>query len=163
MHCIISRSNRGVVLRALSLGRFRRYDNRARHAYVVTFDYPHAHNFHLRHPHVSYECRVSNLHEPVCREVMTIVLSQTRAVKIDATGVAWVCILESTPYLGQVCCLFSFSISCMVQGSKKTPVRSSGTRRFFLWANNVLTSLVLSLVTKSLARASKQWPLASKM
>ena len=60
---------------------------------------------------MSYECRVSNLHEPVCREVMTIVFSKTGAVKIGATGVAWVCLLESTPYLGHVCCLFSFLVS----------------------------------------------------
>ena len=30
------------------------YDCRARITYVMTFDHPHAHNFHLRHPHMSY-------------------------------------------------------------------------------------------------------------
>ena len=34
------------------------YDYRARLAYVMTFDHPHAHYFHLRHPHVSYVCRL---------------------------------------------------------------------------------------------------------
>ena len=48
-------------------------DYRARLAYVMTFDHPHAHNSHLRYPHVSYECRVSNLHDTICREVMTYV------------------------------------------------------------------------------------------
>ena len=48
------------------------YDYRARPlAYVITFDYAHAHNFHLRHPRVSYECRGSNLHDKIRREVMT--------------------------------------------------------------------------------------------
>ena len=45
-------------------------DYRARLAYVMTFDHPHAHNFHLRYPQVSYECRGSNLHYTICREVM---------------------------------------------------------------------------------------------
>ena len=48
-------------------------DYRERLAYVMTFDHPHAHNSHLRYPHVSYECRVSNLHDTICREVMTFV------------------------------------------------------------------------------------------
>ena len=47
------------------------YDYRARLAYVMTFDYPHAHNFFIRHPHVSYGCRGSYLHDTICREVMT--------------------------------------------------------------------------------------------
>ena len=34
-------------------------------------DHPHAHNFHLRYPHVSYDCRVYNLPNTICREVMT--------------------------------------------------------------------------------------------
>ena len=34
------------------------YDYRAWGAYVMTFDHPHAHYFHLRHPHVSYVCRL---------------------------------------------------------------------------------------------------------
>ena len=29
------------------------YDYRARLAYVMTFDHPNAHTFHLLHPHVS--------------------------------------------------------------------------------------------------------------
>ena len=48
-------------------------DYRERLAYVMTFDHPHAHNSHLRYPHVSYECRVSDLHDTICREVMTYV------------------------------------------------------------------------------------------
>ena len=47
------------------------YDYRARLAYVMTFDHPHAHNFFIRHPHVSYGCRGSYLHDTICREVMT--------------------------------------------------------------------------------------------
>ena len=30
------------------------YDYRARLAYVMTFDHPNAHTFHLLHPHVSW-------------------------------------------------------------------------------------------------------------
>ena len=48
-------------------------------------------------------------------------------------------------------------LSILVQGSKKRLSGRLGQVDFYL------TSLVLSLVTKSLARASKQWPLASKM
>ena len=40
-------------------------------------DHPHAHNFHLRHSHVSYDCRVYNLPNTICREVMTYA-SRTR-------------------------------------------------------------------------------------
>ena len=47
------------------------YDYGARLAYVMTFDNPDAHNFLLRHPHVSYGCRGSNLHDTIWREVMT--------------------------------------------------------------------------------------------
>ena len=47
------------------------YDYRARLAYAMTFDQPHAHNFLIRHPHVSYGCRRSYLHGTICREVMT--------------------------------------------------------------------------------------------
>ena len=47
------------------------YDYRARLAYAMTFDHPHAHNFLIRHPHVSYGCRRSYLHGTICREVMT--------------------------------------------------------------------------------------------
>ena len=41
------------------------YDYGARLAYVMTFDNPDAHNFLLRHPHVSYGCRGSNLHDTI--------------------------------------------------------------------------------------------------
>ena len=41
------------------------YDYGARLAYVMTFDHPDAHSFHLRHPHVSYGCRRSNLHDTI--------------------------------------------------------------------------------------------------
>ena len=34
-------------------------------AYVMTFDHPHAHNFHLRRPNVSYGSRGSNLHDTI--------------------------------------------------------------------------------------------------
>ena len=34
------------------------YDYRAWRAYVMTFHHPHAHYLHLRHPHVSYVCRL---------------------------------------------------------------------------------------------------------
>ena len=37
------------------------YDYRARLAYVMTFDHPHAHNFLIRRPYVSYDCRGSYL------------------------------------------------------------------------------------------------------
>ena len=47
------------------------YDYRARLAYAMTFDHPHAHNFLIRRPHVSYDCRGSYLHDMICREVMT--------------------------------------------------------------------------------------------
>ena len=47
------------------------YDYRARITYVMTFDHPHAHNFHLRHPHMSYGCRGSNLLDTIWREVVT--------------------------------------------------------------------------------------------
>ena len=46
-------------------------DCRARIAHVVTSDHTHAHNFDLRHPHVSYGCRGSNLHDTIRRKVMT--------------------------------------------------------------------------------------------
>ena len=47
------------------------YDYRARITYVMTFDHPHAHNFHLRHPHMSYGYCGSNLSDTIWREVMT--------------------------------------------------------------------------------------------
>lgn len=47
------------------------YDYRAWLAYVMTFDHPHMHNFHLRHPNVSYGCHESNLHNTIWHEVMT--------------------------------------------------------------------------------------------
>ena len=47
------------------------YDYCARLAYIITFDHPHPQNFHLRHPQVSCECRMSNLHDTICCEVMT--------------------------------------------------------------------------------------------
>ena len=45
-------------------------DYRTRLTYVMTFDNPHAHNFHLRRSHVSQGCRGSNLHGKIWREVM---------------------------------------------------------------------------------------------
>ena len=41
------------------------YDYRARITYVMTFDHPQAHNFHLRNPHMSYRCRGSNLPDTI--------------------------------------------------------------------------------------------------
>ena len=113
MHCIISRSNRGVVLRALSLGRFRRYDFCLRQSCTTSIRRYFRLSTRAQFSLTTSTCvvRMSNLHEPICCEVMTIVLSKTRAVKIGATGVAWVCILESAPYLGQFCCFFSFLVS----------------------------------------------------
>ena len=46
----------------------------ARLAYVMIFDYPHAHSFHLQLFHnESYECGGSNLHDMICHEVKTVV------------------------------------------------------------------------------------------
>ena len=42
------------ILKADSGGMFFPYDYRARQAYVMTFDHPPAHTFHLLRPHVSW-------------------------------------------------------------------------------------------------------------
>lgn len=34
------------------------HNYRAQLAYVMAFDHPHAHNFHVQHARVSYECHV---------------------------------------------------------------------------------------------------------
>ena len=41
------------------------YHYTAHLAYVTTFDLPHAHNFHLRYPHVSCGCCGSNSHNMI--------------------------------------------------------------------------------------------------
>ena len=41
------------IVKADSGGKVCPYDYRARLAYVMTFDHPNAHTFHLLHPHVS--------------------------------------------------------------------------------------------------------------
>ena len=41
------------------------YHYPSRLAYITTFDHPHAHNFPLRYPHMSYGCRGSNSHNTI--------------------------------------------------------------------------------------------------